>query len=348
MARVVALLSLLKKVMLKELNSFSSVRFNNFLLCVLFIMSASVQQRRFREAFWETSLFQLLILTPILITSSIDTLHRLPRQRVTLWPLTDTQRLLLTSVSFVFNPIFVVLFVGYLFWMGFATAFCFVLVGLLIHVATYAAIRLPSLDGRFSRGWLPTLPFKYDGIVRVTVSEITGTLDFWAALLLAASGTAYRLFGRSPDQEAFPMLSILVAIAMSTIAQRMLSLDEGRAVLRYRLLPIGGWKLLVVQDAVFLLLVCIMVLPLSLQAGLAFSFVAIAIGRYPSLKQQKGQRRWRFVGGDPRFGVVQVLLGGLAAIGAARIGLSILAYAFILYLGSVLLGEALWKQSLIS
>jgi hypothetical protein len=348
LAQVVALLSLLKKVMSKELNSFSSVRFNNFLFCVLFILSASVKQGRFREAFWETSLFQLFILTPILITSSIDTQHRLPRQRVTLWPLTDTQRLLLTSVSFVFNPIFVVLFLSYLFWMGFATAFCFVLLGLLIHVATYAATRSPWLDGRFSRGWITTLPLKYDGIVRVTVGEITCTLDFWAALLLAASGTAYRLFGHSPEQEAFPILSLLVAVAMSTIAQRMLSLDEGRAVLRYRLLPIAGWKLLVVQDTVFLLLVSIMVLPLSLQVGLAFSFVAIALGRYPSLKQQAGQRRWRFIGGDPRFGVVQVLLGGVAGIGAARIGLSMLAYAFILYLGSVLLGEALWKRSLIS
>lgn len=346
MARAVALLSLLKKVMSKELNSFSSLRFNNFLFCVLFIMSASVKQGRFGEAFWETSLFQLFVLTPILITSSIDTQNRLPRQRVTLWPLTDTQRLLLMSVSFVFNPIFVVLFFGYLFWMGFATAFCFVLLALLIHVATYAVTRLPWLDGRFSRGWLPTLPLKYDGIVRVAVGEITCTLDFWAALLIAASGTAYRLFGRSPEQEAFPILSVLVAVAMSTIAQRMLSLDEGRAVLRYRLLPIAGWKLLVVQDAVYLVLIGIMVLPLSLQAGLAFGFVAIALGRYPSLKQRVGQRRWRFIGGDPRFGVAQVLLGGAAGIGAARIGLSILACAFILYLGSLLLAESLWKRSM--
>lgn len=348
MAQVVALLSLLKKVMWKELNSFSSVRFNNFLFCVLFIMSASVQQRRFQEAFWETSLFQLFVLTPILITSSIDTQDRLPRQRVTLWPLTHAQRLLLTSVSFVFNPIVVVLFVGYLFWMGVATALCFVLLGLLIHVATYATARLSWPDGLFNGSWLPILPLKYDGIVRVTVREITSTLDFWTALLIAACGTVYRLFGHSPEQEAFPMLSVLVAIAMSTVAQRMLSMDEGRAILRYRLLAIAGWKLLVVQDTVFLLLVGIMVLPLNLQAGLAFGFVAIALGRYPSLKQQAEQRRWRFIGGDPRFGVAQVLLGGAAGIGAARIGLSILAYAFVLYFGSVFLGEALWKRSLIS
>jgi hypothetical protein len=334
--------------MLKELSSFSSVRFNNFLFCVLFIMSASVQQRRFQEAFWETSLFQLFLLTPILITSSIDAQHRLPRPRVKLWPLTEIQRLLLTSVSFVFNPFFVVLFLGYLFWMGFATAFCFVLLGVLIHVATYATARLSWPVGLFNGGWLPILPLKYDGIVRVTVSEVTSTLDFWTAILIAASGTIYRLFGHSPEQEAFPILSLLVAIAMSTIAQRMLSMDEGRAILRYRLLPIAGWKLLVVQDTVFLLLVGIMVLPLNLQVGLAFTFVAITFGRYPSLKQQARQHRWRFIGGDPRFGVAQVLLGGVAGIGAARIGPSFLAYAFILYLGSVFLGHRLWKRFRIS
>jgi hypothetical protein len=36
MARVLALLFLLKKLVLKELSSFSSVRFNNFLFCILF------------------------------------------------------------------------------------------------------------------------------------------------------------------------------------------------------------------------------------------------------------------------------------------------------------------------
>ena len=40
MAQFLALLFLLKKLMLKELGSLSSVRFNNFLFCILFIMSA--------------------------------------------------------------------------------------------------------------------------------------------------------------------------------------------------------------------------------------------------------------------------------------------------------------------
>jgi len=74
---------------------------------------------------------------------------------------------------------------------------------------------------------------------------------------------------------------------------------------------------------------------LSLRTGIAFGLVAIAVGRYPSLRQRANQRRWRFVGGDPRFGVAQVLLGGLAGIGAARTGLWVLAVAFALYVVSI-------------
>ncbi len=38
MAQILALLSLLKTLMSKELSSFSSLRFNNFLFCILFLM----------------------------------------------------------------------------------------------------------------------------------------------------------------------------------------------------------------------------------------------------------------------------------------------------------------------
>ena len=85
---------------------------------------------------------------------------------------------------------------------------------------------------------------------------------------------------------------------------------------------------------------------LSLRTGIAFGLVAIAVGRYPSLRQRANQRRWRFVGGDPRFGVAQVLLGGLAGIGAASAGLWVLAVAFAIYVVSIFWGDLLWKRSL--
>ena len=346
MAQILALLSLLKKLMLKELGSISSVRFNNFLFCTLFIMSAGMGSGQPKAAFWSTLFFQLILIAPLLVTFSIDTQHRLPAERLATWPLTDTQRLWLSSVSFALNPFFIVLFLGYLFWMGLAAGLFFVLLALIVHTTVYAVGRLPfklRIHASLSVSWTP---LKVGGIAQEMWRGLQGTLDFWAALLIAVIGTCYRLFGRPPEPQAFPILSLSVGLAMSTIAQRMLRLDEGRALLRYRLLPIAGWKLLVTQDMTFLIPLAVMASLLSLRTGLAFGLVAIAVGRYPSLRQRANQRRWRFVGGDPRFGAAQIVLGGLAGIGAARTGLWVLAVASALYLVSVFWGELLWRRSL--
>lgn len=348
MARILALLFLLKKLMLKELSSFSSVRFNNFLFSILFIMSAGFESRAPKAAFWSSLFFQIVLLAPLLVTFSVDTQHRLPPERVATWPLTGIQRLLLSSVSFAFNPLFIVLFLGYLFWMDLAAGLFFLLLALIVHGAVYTVSRLPFKIRTPAGLSISRTPLEVSGIAQETWREMLGTLDFWTALLIAVSGTLYRLFGRAPEPEAFPMLSLFVGIAMSTIGQRMLRLDEGRALLRYRLLPIAGWKLLVAQDMTFLIPLSAMVSLLSLRTGVAFGLVAIAVGRYPSLRQRANQRRWRFVGGDPRFGCAQLLLGGFAGIGAARAGLWVLAVAFAIYMVSIFYGELLWKRPLIT
>jgi hypothetical protein len=343
LAQILALLSLLKELMVKELSSSSSVRFNNFLFCILLILSAGGGGPK--AQFQSTFFFQLVLLVPLLVTFSVDTQHRLPPERVATWPLTGTRRLLLGCLSFVLNPMFIVLFVGYLLWMGLAAGIFFVLLALIVHAAVYAAGRLP-IQGKMPAGFsFLNTPLKLGGIAQETWRELQGTLDFWTALLIAVSGTLYRFFGRAPEPEAFPMLALFVGLAMSTVAQRMMRLDEGRALLRYRLLPMAGWKLLVTQDMTFLIPLAIMVSLLSLRTGVSFGLVALAVGRYPSLRQRANQRRWRFVGGDPRFGVAQVLLGGIAGIGAARAGLWVLAFAFVLYLASIVWGEMLWRRS---
>ena len=204
MAQILALLFLLKKLMLKELSSFSSVRFNNFLFCILFIMSAGFESRAPKAAFWSTLLFQIVLLAPLLVTFSVDTQHRLPPERVATWPLTGTERLLLSSVSFAFNPLFVVLFFGYLFWMGLAAGLFFLLLALIVHTTVYAVSRLPfKLKTPASLG-LSRTPLEVGGIAQETWREMLGTLDFWIALLIAVIGTLYRLFGRAPEPTAFP------------------------------------------------------------------------------------------------------------------------------------------------
>lgn len=348
MAQILALLFLLKRLVWKELSSFSSVPFNNFVFSILFIMVAGFESGAPKAAFWSTLSFQIVLLAPLLVTFSVDTQHRLPLERVATWPLTRTQTLLLTSVSFALNPIFIVVFFGYLFWMGLPASLFFVSLALIIHWTVYAVGRLP-FELRTPAGLnISRMPIEVAGIAQEMWRELHGTLDFWTALLIAVGGTLYRLFGRVPEPEALPMLSLFVGIAMSTIGQRMLCLDEGRALLRYRLLPIAGWKLLVTQDITFLIPLAMMVSVLSLRTGIAFGMVAIAVGRYPSLRQRVNQRRWRFVGGDPRFGIAQVLLGGLAGIGEARLGLWVLGIAFGVYLVSVFWGHWLWERSLIA
>ncbi len=344
MAQILALLSLLKTLMSKELSSFSSLRFNNFLFCILFLMLGGNP----KEAFSGTFFFQIILLAPVLVTCSVDVRHRLPPQRVACWPLSRPRRILLSATSFVLHPFFLLLFFGYLVWMGLAAAVFFVLLALIIHGAVYAVGRLPIARRTPAGLSIASTPLKFGGIAQEMWRALQGTLDFWAALLLAVSGTLYRLFGRAPEPEAFPMLSLFVGIAMSTIAQRMLRLDDGRALLRYRLLPIAGWKLLVTLDMTFLIPLGVMVSVLHLRTGIAFGLVALAVGRYPSLRQRANQRRWRFVGGDPRFGVAQILVGEIAGIGAARMGLWVLAVAFALYLGSIFWGEMLWRRSLMA
>ncbi len=175
--------------------------------------------------------------------------------------------------------------------MGLAASFFFVLLGLIFHTTVYAVRRLPFRDEIHASLNISRTHLKVGGIAQAMWRELQGTLDFWVALLVAVSGTLYRLFGRAPEPETFPMLSLFVGIAMSTIAQRMIRLDEGRALLRYRLLPIAGWKLLVTQDMTLLIPLAVMVSLLSLRTGVAFGLVAIAVGRYPSLMQRANQRR---------------------------------------------------------
>jgi hypothetical protein len=158
--------------MLKELGSISSVRFNNFLFCTLFIMAAGMGSGHPKAAFWSTLFFQLILIAPLLVTFSIDTQHRLPAERLATWPLTGTQRLWLSSVSFALNPFVIVLFLGYLFWMGLVAGLFFVLLALIVHTTVYAVGRLPfklRIHASLGVSWTP---LKVGGIAQHRLSWV--------------------------------------------------------------------------------------------------------------------------------------------------------------------------------
>ena len=70
-----------------------------------------------------------------------------------------------------------------------------------------------------------------------------------------------------------------------------------------------------------------------IDARISFESETETHGRY--LHMDVNQRRWRFIGGDPRFGVAQIALAGAAGMAAARVGLWVVVVAFLLYAGSV-------------
>ena len=234
-------------------------------------------------------------------------------------PLSRTRRIVLSSISFVLNPLFIVLFFGYLFWMGLVAGLVFVLLAFIVHATVFAVGRLPfvlRIPASLSISRAPSRSAesrkRCGGGCREPRLLDRGAYSCYRNVVWAV--------GRAPEPTAFPVLSLVVGIAMSTIGQRMLRLDEGRALLRYRLLPIAGWKLLVTQDMTFLISLAYHGFTRSYEQALHLAWSLSQFGRYPSLRRRAIQRRWRFVGGDPRFGVAQVLLGGFAGIGAARTG----------------------------
>src|ERR1017187_2148959 len=99
-------------------------------------------------------------------------------------------------------------------------------------LTVYAVGRLP-FELRAPAGLnISRTPLKVGGIAQEMWRERQGTLDFWTALLIAVSGTLYRLFGGAPEPEPFPVLSLFVGIAMIIIGQPIPRLDAGPALLR--------------------------------------------------------------------------------------------------------------------
>lgn len=138
--------------------------------------------------------------------------------------------------------------------------------------------------------WVPPFPT----LIRMNLRQMLSVLDPYLALIIAIAGSIYRFATPKPDPGAFPILAILVALALSTYAQCLFSMDSPT---RYSLLPLPGWRILLSKDAAFLLMLFILVLPLSPQAGLTFGLTSLAIGHWPSVSSRLALKRWHFTGG---------------------------------------------------
>lgn len=280
MAPVAAILRALARAMRRDLGAFRAIQVNNFFLFVyLLIYGALVSGVRPASSYPFLLVLGFFLLFPL----SADPLERAPKSRRDLWPLTGAQRFAIRAATLVFNPL------------------------ALVGQGLRSAMRWP----------LPT-PRLLPPLLRNHLRQMLAVLDIWLAILIALGGTAFRLIAAHPDPAAFPMLAILVALAMSTYAQCLFSFDGRRGIERYRLLPMTARQILWSKDIAYLALLTVLVAPLSIPAGLAFGLSALAIGHYPSTRLRLPLYRGRFAGGRVLFGVFQSVLGGALGFAAGR------------------------------
>jgi hypothetical protein len=341
LARVAAVARLLALLAKREVRGIRSVGTNNLFLLGLFLISGSTARR----AFLNTLPFQWMLIMPLLVAMSVEAQDRIPEVRRLLWPLGAAEKAAVRLMSLALNPGFWLLGTVMSLWGGLAAGMFYAGMAVVVQSGTLW-LRVGSRAGWSVQPlrWIPRFPGALGGIVQVELRGILRTLDVYAALLVCLAGTCYRGLARAPQTDAFPVVAIVVALALSTYAQRSFGLDRAGTVVRYRLLPLRGWRLLLAKDAAYLVVVLLLVLPLGVVPGMTVALVAVTIGRHPALRQSAPQRAWRFTGGDLRFGLAQIMVGALAGIASIRLGAWVIAVAGVAYGASVWMGGR-WLDS---
>jgi hypothetical protein len=338
---VLAIWQAVRRAVRRDLGTFQSIRLNHFFLFVaLMIWGALVVHQPPRSAYPFLLLLGVLALIPV----SSDPLDKIPPIRLEIWPLDSRDRFYLRLASLALSP--VLWFATILAMLGrFSTAVIFLVAAAGAQGLVVACQRLARGRSRgLAFGLAPPIPGRLGGLVRNHLRQMLSVLDTYLALALSAGATAYRVLAAHPDPAAFPIFSLLVALALSTGAQCLFGLDSFAAVARYRLLPLRGWQILLAKDAAILGVLLLLVLPLSVLPGLTFGLTALAAGHFPSVWRRLPQRRWRFLGGRMISGVPQAVLSLVLGLAAGRGVLWCAPLAGVLWLLSLLACGRLWER----
>ncbi|MDQ2899500.1 MAG: hypothetical protein M3Y07_06820 [Acidobacteriota bacterium] len=312
LAGLLAILNSLRRAVQRDLGTFGSIKLNNFFLLVALIVYGSLNSGlEPKSAEPLLMLLGLLVLFPI----SSDPLARIPASRLGLWPLNGKQRWALRVTSLALSPIVWIVILLMARKAGFVAALSFLGLAIAAQGTVVMSDRVVKLDPRWSLlRKIPQLPGRLGGPIRCNVRGMLSLLDTYVAVLLSAGATCYRLLGRNPDPAAFPILAVLVALALSTYAQSLFGLDFDSGLTRYRCLPLRGWEILFAKDCAFLAILMVLVLPLSPWCGLTSGLAALALGHHSSVLMHLPQRRWRFTGGR------LLPVGAAQAIGCIALG----------------------------
>ncbi len=195
----------------------------------------------------------------------------------------------------------------------------------------------------FARPESHASPWLWRLLPTLELRQMLRTLDFWLAALIAGSGTAYRYLYSKPQPEAYPVLSMMVVLFLSTMAQNLFALDGLPGRLRWRISPSRGYRILARKGLVLVGMTVLLTGGLSPVGALAGMLAALAVGHHFSVFSQIDSPPWRFTMGEffP-YGFLQVIglfscgiataNGELVYLGiaGAAYGISLLLYGWIL------------------
>lgn len=302
MARLPSLLGPLAKLVWRGLGSTAALERNHLALFTLFLCAMVP-----RSAVFLGMGIGLVLVFPL----SADPLRRLPQERLQLFPMSPRERLRLRVLSLLLSPILWAVAALSL-WSGrryIGYSLTLLLLACLANLLSFLwgkgdnPIRQLSPLRR-----LPSLPGRLGGLVRKNLREMFQFLDPYAALVLAGTAAVYRFSSPRPAPEAMYGTTLMVALSLSTYAQRLFALDGRTGFERYALLPLRGWQVLLAKDLAFMIVLMILVGPLAPLPGLAAGLTLLAFGHRPSVLDPRSQPRWCFVSGaSGGEGIVQVL-----------------------------------------
>jgi hypothetical protein len=303
MARLAAVLKASATATWRERRSLFSFGANNFFVTVVFF---------FRE-YLVGVLFYSLLAAILLFPLSTDPIQKIPRERLSMWPLSRADRWLLRMAAPWLNPLTWIL-TAFIIWFASHRAIhiAFLAVGLLVAVSLVGALVPQGGRGGFWR-WVPGFPTVVGQLVRKDLRQLLSTLDFWLAAVLSGSFALSTLLLGTLPEEAYVTFSLLVVLALSTVAQTLFASDGAAGITRYRLLPIRGWQVLAAKTAAFLSVVCVLTAPLSIPVGITAASVVLAYGYWASVHRPSIRRHWRFSSSPAAWNSVGLVLTLLAA-----------------------------------
>jgi hypothetical protein len=311
-AALLPILSALFRAVRRDLGTFGSIVANNFFLFIALLMAGAFTSGVSPVSAYP---FLALLLFLMLFPLAADPLAKIPAVRLGLWPLNPHQRLVLRAIALVLSPmlwpaVFVAMRLG-----GPRYALALVAVPLLTH-----SLATPR--------WQPlrTVP-AFGELMRNNLRQMLSVLDPYLAALISL----FAIFAHVRVIEGGAAgMAMLVALALSTYAQCLFSLDGPGGFTRYRLLPVAPWRILLAKDTAYLALLLVLVLPVEPVTGFTSGLLALAAGRYPAVRHRLPVIRWRFTSGRVFFGVVQIVAGAAAVAEAQHrwivLGIAIAAW----------------------